>query len=115
MALLTIIDFPSEPNDFDIKGDAGFVAANAGGDTLKNDGQTGLYVQNTSGVSIDLIIDAPRKCSQGFLHDVTITVENLFDGFVALDLDSSRFSDDSGVVSLTYSQGGLNVGAVRRP
>ena len=114
MATLTIIEFPDEPNDFDVKGDAGFVAAAVGGDSFRNGGNTGLYVENTSGGALTLTIVAAKLCNHGTLHDADIVVDNGFDGFVAMDLDNSRFSDSDGTVSLTYSAIGLNVGAVRR-
>lgn len=113
MAALTIVEFPDEPEDFDITVDAGYVAAEVGGDTFDNKGRTGLYVENTSGGSITLTIVAARRCNHGFLHNAVIAVADGFEGFVATRLENTRFSDDSGVVSLTYSAVGLNVAAVR--
>ena len=115
MALLTPIVFPDEPGAFDLKADPGFVAADdVAGDTFNNLGATGLYVENPTGGSIDLTLVGARRCNHGVLNDAAISIPAGFDGFVALDLETDRFSDLSSVVSMTYSAAGLNVGAVRR-
>lgn len=115
MAVLTVIDFPDEPEAFDIEGEAGFVNAAAGGDTFKNDGKTGLYVVNASGAPKTITVSAPRKCSNGFTHDAAIVVPDGFAGFVATEFEIDRFNSSSGVVSLAYSATGLQVAAVRLP
>lgn len=116
MATLAVIQFPDVPEAFDITAETGYVAADfANGDVFKNDGATGLYVENSSGGSITVTAVAARRCNHGFLHDAAIVVPNLFEGFVALEFENERFSSDSGIVSLTYSATGLNVAAVRRP
>lgn len=116
MATLAVIQFPDVPEAFDITAEAGYVAADfATGDVFKNDGETGLYVENSTGGPINVTAVAARRCSHGFLHDAVIAVPDGFEGFVALEFENDRFSNDSGIVSLTYSATGLNVAAVRRP
>ncbi len=116
MPALTVIDFPDEPEAFDIEADAGFVSADAGGDTFTNDGKTMLYAKNTSGAGRTITVAAARQCSHGFSHNAAISVPDGFAGFVATDFENDRFSDAAGVVSMTYDNNvGLEVAAVRRP
>lgn len=49
-------------------------AAASGGDTLVNDGQTLLYVNNGSAASVNVTITAAKPCSHGFMHDEVIAV-----------------------------------------
>lgn len=113
MAVLTPVVFPSEPGVFNIEAQAGFVAAAVGGDSFPNAGKTGLYVKNASGSSKTLTIVAPRKCDHGFTHSAVIVIPDGHADFVAKELENDRFSDDAGMVSLTYSAVGLSVAAVR--
>lgn len=115
MAVLSVIDFPSEPEAFDIEGEAGFVIAGVSGDTFANDGHTGLYVKNDTGSPKTVTVAAPRKCSHGFNHAAAIAVPDGFAGFVATEFEIDRFNSPTGVVSLTYSATGLQVAAVRLP
>lgn len=115
MAALTVIQFPDEPEAFDVTAQTEFVTSDdTNGDTFENDGRTGLYARNTTGGSITVTAVAARRCSHAFLHDAVVVVPDGFSGFVADTFENDRFSNDARVVSLTYSAAGLEVAAVRR-
>lgn len=115
MAVLSVVEFPSEPAAFDITAEDGFVPAEAGGDSFENKGRTGLYVSNSSGSPKTITVVSQRKCNHGFNHDAVIIVADGFEGFVATEFENDRFNTPAGIVSLTYSAAGLDVAAVRLP
>jgi hypothetical protein len=79
-----------------------FAAAAAAGDTFVNDGRTFVYAKNGSGAPITITVNSLVNCSQGFDHDVTITVpagsEECCGSF-----PPSRFNNSANAVSMTYS------------
>lgn len=74
-------------------------AANAGGDTVVNNGETVLIIANGSGAPITVTVDSPEVCSQGGTHDQDIVVPAT-DSVVAGPFPQKRFS---GTLTLTYS------------
>ena len=116
MPALTVIDFPDEPEGFDIEAQAEFVSAGGVGDTFQNDGKTGLYVKNASGAPITVTIVANRDCDHGFRHNAAPTVPDGFAGFIAMSLANDRFNTDQGIVQIGYSDvTNVEVAAVRMP
>lgn len=114
MATLTRIQFDDEPNALDIAGHADTDAAAGGGDQFLNTGNTGFWVQNTSGSPRTVTFNAANACDHGFTHDAAVVVADGFEGFIASRLNAQRFNDDSGYVQVTYSAAtGLLVAAVR--
>jgi hypothetical protein len=111
MALLTAVDFPSEPAAFVVT----TVAAAAGGDKFENKGRTGFYVSNATGTSKTVTFAAQRACNHGVLHNSAVVVPDLFSGFIATEFENDRFNSSAGIVSVTYSAVGLQVAAVRLP
>ena len=114
MATLTILDFPDEPEAFDITAQAEFVPADdVNGDVFPNQPGVGLYARNDTVSAITLTHVAQRRCDHGFLHDAAVVVPAGFEGFVADEFENDRFSDDSGNAHITYSGPGLDIAAVR--
>jgi len=77
-------------------------AANADGNYFTNNGRTWLRVKNADTANHAVLIDSPNACDQGFYHDVTVQVP-AHTGIVDIGpFVSSRFSDTSGYVDITY-------------
>lgn len=82
-------------------------AANAGGDTVPNNGRTLLVIENGSGGAITVTVDSPQACSHGVEHDQDIVVA-AGATVVAGPFDPKRFGSTlaltySGVTSLTIA------------
>ena len=77
------------------------VAAEVTGNYFLNDGRTFLRVVNGSGSPITVTVDSKLACSQGFDHDLSISVG----AGITKDIgpfDYTRFCTD-GYVHVTYS------------
>ena len=87
--------------------DPTYVAAAGGGDTFDNDGHTFFHAFNGSGGGIDITIDSPVDCNQGFAHDVVVTVpageDRMIGRFPVGRFHSSCSGTYSGVTSLTVA------------
>jgi len=81
--------------------DTTFNAANADGNFFENNGKTFLIFANASGGDVVVTIDSPTYCSQGFQHDLTITV-NDGDNTAISFLDQNRFNDSDEYVNISY-------------
>lgn len=80
-----------------------FVAASAGGDTFRNSGGNNfLHVKNGGAAAVTVTIDSVEKCNQGFDHNLAITVPAGSDKIVG-PFQEKRFNNDSGQVSVSYS------------
>lgn len=77
-------------------------SASSGGDYIVNNGNTLLYVANGSGSSINVTIDSPNQCSQGFTHDNVVAVGAGVSKWIGV-FDQKRFNDVNGRVQITYS------------
>lgn len=112
MAVLTVLNFPDEPEAYDIAGSA--VSADVAGDTFQNDEKTGFWIDNQSGGPVTVTFDAPGDCDQHFTHDAAVVVADAFTGFIAKNLPHARFGSTSRTVAVTYSGvTSVSVAAVR--
>lgn len=79
-----------------------FANADVAGDSFINNGRTFLYIRNASGSPITATVDSLVDCSQGFDHDIVITIpagsEEMCGPF-----NVSRFKSTAGVVDVAYS------------
>ena len=86
-----------------------FTAVNAS-DTLTNDGNSYLHVKNTNANDVTVVADATRTCSQGFDHNMTMTVAATTGTKVMGPFPLNRYSS---AVVITYSTiSGVTAGAV---
>tara|TARA_R100001480_G_scaffold7322_1_gene14899 strand:+ start:10302 stop:10637 length:336 start_codon:yes stop_codon:yes gene_type:complete len=76
-------------------------SAAGGGDDFVNNGRTFLHIKNGSGSPIVATINSLVNCSQGFDHNVDITIpagsEEMCGPF-----NTGRFNDGDGKVGITY-------------
>lgn len=90
-------------------------SANSGGDYFTNNGKTLLYVNNGSGASINVTIDSPNQCSQGYTHDLIVAVGAGASKFIGV-LSQTQYNDSNGRVNLTYSSvTSITVGGIKNP
>lgn len=79
-----------------------YVAAAAGGDQFANNGKTYFHVKNASASAITVTVDSIAPCSQGFDHNLSVSVpaggERIIGSF-----EPARFNNDTSLVSVTYS------------
>jgi hypothetical protein len=113
VATIATILFPDEPAAFDIDAQPETITSDGNEDVFFNRAQMGLWVKNEQGVAIDVTIVAQSECNNEVLHTVEVSVLDGFEGFIAKELQSSRFNDASQRVHLNYSAAGLRVAAVR--
>jgi hypothetical protein len=77
-----------------------YAAAAGGGDDFVNNGRTFLHIKNGSGAPLVATINSLVNCSQGFDHNIDITIpagsEEMCGPF-----STSRFNSD-GKVAITY-------------
>lgn len=112
MARLTVLQFPEEPEPFDIAGSA--VTPEVGGDDFPNDQRTGFWVDNQNGGDVSVTFVPTRDCDQGFQHAAVVVVPDGFTGFIASRLFHARFGQPDGTVQVLYSATtGVLVAAVR--
>lgn len=78
------------------------VAANAGGDTFKNDGRTFFAVKNASASPITVTFTTPGKVSGVDIVDPVVTVTNATTRDIG-PFNPSVFNAASGLVSVAYS------------
>jgi hypothetical protein len=85
------------------------IAAAAGGDSIPGDGRTRVLIQNPTGGSITLTVDAPLPDEFGIvndIHDVTLAIPAA--GFRLIGpFPPIRFNDVNQRVQFTYSAVGL--------
>lgn len=90
-----------------------YSTASASGDTFSNDGKTLLHVKNDGAASITVTAAGIGKCSQGFIHDLDVTVAAGGEEIIG-PFDWKRFNNDQQKVSLSYSDAtAVTVAAVR--
>lgn len=77
-------------------------AAAAGGDAFVNNGRTFLYVSDTGTTAPTVTIDSPVECSQGSTHDVAVAITAGEARYIG-PFPPSRFNDETGKVTFTYS------------
>lgn len=88
-------------------------AADAAGDTFANQGLTFLLVHNASAAPITVTVASQQQCSQGHTHNLNVSVAAGVDTWIG-PFDVNRFSNSSGIVSVSYSAvASLSVGAIR--
>ena len=89
-------------------------AAAAAGDQFANDGRIFLHVKNVNAASRDVTINSQNNCSQGFDHDITVTVPATTGDKMIGPFPPGRFDDSGGFVQVTYeSEVGVTVAAIR--
>lgn len=109
MATLTIEKLTDAGSD--VSGLA--TAATAGGDEYSNDGATYLYLENTSGASVDITLHGQVECNQGHIHDNVVTVP-AGSNVTVPPLPVGHYNDPNGYVQITYSAAaGVNVCAYK--
>lgn len=79
-----------------------FSTADLLGDTFANDGKTFLHVKNGGTSSITVTIDSVEQCNYGFDHNLFFTVP-AGDEKIVGSFQVKRFNNESGKVSVTYS------------
>lgn len=99
MAALTVLEKNSHVG---ASIDAAAVAANAGGDTFKNDGKTFLYIRNDSAGSITLTLSATPTPAGLTITPPTIVVAAT-STVLAGPFDPAYMNDANGNISITYS------------
>ncbi len=87
------------------------VAANAGGDSFRNNGVEVFHAKNPGGAAITITFASPNPCNFGLVgggHNWAVSVgagaEVLIGPFPAL-----QFNDANGNVQVSYSAAGLSV------
>ena len=78
-----------------------FANVAAGGDQFANSGREVVHLQNTSLGALNVTIDSPVDCNQGFTHDVVVSVPAESERIIG-PFSKPRF-DDEGFVKLTYA------------
>lgn len=106
MAILTVFARQVDPDPFQ--------AADAGGDSFRNDGETELLILNAGVTPVVVTAVAQRRCNHGFLDDWEFTVAGQelqrFGPF-----EAARFNDSNGRVTVTYAdESDLTVAAQRQ-
>ncbi len=89
-------------------------AAAGGGDQFQNDGRIFLHVKNSNVSTRVVTINSQNNCSQGFDHDIAVTIPaNTGDKMIG-PFPPGRFDDGSGFVQVTYStEVDLTIAAIR--
>jgi hypothetical protein len=79
-----------------------FAAANVDGNFISNNGNIGLRLANGSGSEITATVAAQNACSQGFNHDVVITIP-AGDTVEVGKLPIRYYNDALGNINITYT------------
>jgi len=80
-----------------------YAAAAALGDSFPNNGSTFLIVKNANvGATRTVTINSLVACSQGFDHDVVVSVPASSEEWIG-PFEPSRFNSTSNAVGVTYS------------
>lgn len=101
MATLTV-------NDVDLdgltwtSGTSPYVACAGGGDEFVNDGKTYIHLKNTNAATRTVTVNSQVNCSQGFDHNVSVTVGATTGEAKVGPFPTARFNDATGKVQLTY-------------
>lgn len=117
MADISPINFPSEPEAFDIDAQPEVRDSDGLDDTFTNDGDSGVWIKNTTGGPITVTLVAAKPCKFVEYHDAAVPVADGFEGFIAMKLlPARRYNDSSNAkVTVTYSASGLRIALVRMP
>lgn len=75
--------------------------ASATGDEFVNDGRSFLLIKNDDVASHNITITSQEKCSQGFSHDVKLSVASN-DSAIMGAFYKPRFNDANGKIQITY-------------
>jgi hypothetical protein len=78
-----------------------FAAATSGGDTFSNDGATTFRVKNGDSGSHTVTFHAQSPCSQGFTHDIAVTVGAGVEKDIG-PFDPTHYNDGTQLVHVTY-------------
>ena len=114
MALIAKIEFPDEPTvAFDIAAEGAIRTSDGTDDTFTIEPNLKIWANNPTGAAITVTLVGRRKCSQGFLHNVAISVAAAFSGFILESVLEDRFPDASHLCTLQYSVTGMKIGIVR--
>lgn len=79
-----------------------FTAANADGNYFINNGRMVLRIKNGDTASINVIIQSPVPCDQGYTHNVIVTIDAGKEKDIG-PFRTTRFNDENGKVNITYS------------
>jgi hypothetical protein len=79
-----------------------FAAAEVGGDTFVNNGNTFLYAKNGSGGDITVTVDSLQACDQGHDHNDATVVPAGSEEMIG-PFPVHRFNSAAGSASITYS------------
>ena len=79
-----------------------FSAADAAGDTFRNNGRTLLHVQNGGAGAVTVTIESRKQCDQGYDHNVVANVP-AGETVILGPFRPERFNDAAGLVSVAYS------------
>ncbi len=91
-----------------------FVAANVGGDSFPNDGQTSFRIKNGGAASITVTVNSVAPCNYGFDHDIAVTVGIGADITIG-PFSKARFNNSAGQVGVTYTDvTSVTVAAIRQ-
>lgn len=91
-----------------------YAAVAAAGDQFANDGRTFIHVKNVNAASRDVTVDSNNNCSQGFDHNLVVTVPATTGERMIGPFSPGRFDDNSGNVQLTYeSEVGVTIAVLR--
>ncbi len=87
-------------------------AATAGGDTFTNNGNTFIHVKNAGASAVTVTFKALRKCSQGGLHDVVVSVPAAEERQIG-PFQPGVYNDSTKKAKITYSAvASVTVGAI---
>lgn len=78
------------------------VAADVAGDKFENKGNAFLIINNASAAAITVTIDSVKKCSQGFDHDLSISIAAGTEEKIG-KFSTERFNDENDLISVNYS------------
>lgn len=71
-------------------------------DTFHNNGRVILAVKNGGATDVTVTVESQVTCSQGFTHDITVTVAAGVTKFIG-PFNSQRFNNASDLVEVGYS------------
>lgn len=76
-------------------------ACAGGGDAFLNSGKTFIHVKNGHSGAWEVTVDSVKDCSQGFDHNVVVSVPNAEERMIG-PFPRSRFNDAEGKAQITY-------------
>lgn len=91
-----------------------FAAADVLGDSVSNDGRTYLHFKNADAAPHTATVNSRSNCSQGFDHDVVVTIPATTGDVKVGPFPKGRFDDSNGRITWTYDDvTSVTVGAFR--